>query len=245
MNEAWFLSAALPIGATIGSYASTVALRAGRGEQATLGRSRCDGCGRGLGFLQTIPVLSFLLRRGACETCAAPIARIHLIGEVLGGAAVALAFLVATPWRAGLLSVLGLALLSSALIDARTRRLPDLLTVLIAAAGATLAWTRAPTDLALGVVAAIAAFGLLQFVRLAFRALRGHDGMGFGDVKLIVALCLWLGPAMAWAIVIAGLVGLAAIAVIRPRDRRAPFGPAIALGAWSVGLLLEAGVWPA
>lgn len=245
MMTALFLSAGLPIGAVVGSYASTAALRAGRGEQAIAGRSRCDGCQRPLGFSQTLPILSFLLRRGACPACAAPIARIHLVGEVLGVGVVALSFLAAAPARAALLSVLGLALLGSALIDAKTRRLPDVLTALVALVGAILAWTRSPFDLALGVAAAAVAFGLLQVVRLAFRARRGHDGMGLGDVKLIVALCLWVGPAMAWAIVGAGVVGLAAMAVIRPRDGHMPFGPAIALGVWSVGLYLEAGLWPA
>lgn len=245
MMTAMLLSAGLPIGAVVGSYASTVALRAGRGEQAMAGRSRCDGCQRPLGFSQTLPILSFLLRRGACSACAAPIARIHLVGEILGVAVVALSFLVATPARAALLGVLGLVLLGSALIDAKTRRLPDALTALAAIVGAILAWTRSPFDLVLGVASAAVAFGLLQAVRLAFRARRGHDGMGFGDVKMIAALCLWLGPAITWAVVVAGVVGLAAMAVVRPRDGRMPFGPAIALGAWTVGLGLEAGLWPA
>jgi len=245
MTTMLLLSAGLPIGAVVGSYASTAALRAGRGEQAWVGRSRCDGCQRVLGFSETLPVLSFLLRGGACRACAAPIDRIHPVGEILGVAVVALAFLAAAPMRAALLSVIGLVLLGSALIDARTRRLPDVLTGATAIAGAILAWTRSPFDLALGLIAAVVAFGLLQVVRLAFRARRGHDGLGFGDVKLIAALCLWLGPAMAWAVVAAGLIGLAAMAVVRPHDGRMPFGPAIALGAWSVGLCLEAGLWPA
>jgi len=198
-----------------------------------------------LGFSETIPIASFLLRSGACRACAAPIARIHLIGEILGVAVVALAFLAAPPMRAALLGVMGLALLGSALVDAETRRLPDVLTALAALVGAILAWTRSPFDLALGAVVAVVAFGLLQAVRLAFRTRRGHDGLGFGDVKLIAALCLWLGPAMAWAVVAASLLGLAAMTLIRPRDGRMPFGPAIALGAWSVGLCLEAGLWPA
>lgn len=242
--EALFLSAGLPVGAVIGSYASTVALRAGRGEQAIAGRSRCDGCGRMLGFSETVPILSFLSCRGICSACATPIARIHLLGEILGVAVVALAFLAAAPPRALLLGALGLTLLASALIDAKTRQLPDALTVLTAIVGAILAWTRSPFDLVAGGLAAIVAFGLLLAVRRVFRARRGHDGLGFGDVKLIAALCLWLGPAAAWAIVVAGVVGLAAMAIVRPHDGRMPFGPAIALGAWSVGLCLEAGLWP-
>jgi len=244
MMEALFLYAGLPVGAVIGSYASTAALRAGRGEQAVVGRSRCDGCGRTLGFSETVPILSFLSCRGMCSACAAPIARIHLLGEILGVAAVALAFLAAAPPRALLLSVLGLTLLASALIDAKTRQLPDALTALTAIVGAILAWTRSPFNLAVGGLAAAVGFGLMQVVRLAFRARRGRDGLGFGDVKLIAALCLWLGPATAWAMVLSGLVGLAAMAVVRPHDGRMPFGPAIALGAWSVGLCLEAGLWP-
>ena len=70
---------------------------------------------------------------------------------------------------------MGLALLGSALVDAETRRLPDVLTALAALVGAILAWTRSPFDLALGAVVAVVAFGLLQAVRLAFRTRRGHE----------------------------------------------------------------------
>ncbi|MBW8892033.1 MAG: prepilin peptidase [Burkholderiales bacterium] len=155
-----------------------------------------------------------------------------------------MAFAAAPPQRAAVLGVLGLSLLAAALIDAKTLKLPDVLIVMIGVAGAILAASRSMTQLAQGVIVAIFAFALLQGVRWAFRVRRGHDGLGFGDVLLIAALGLWLGAATAWAVALAGAIGLLGIAIVRPAGRRVAFGPSIALGAWTVGLLMEAGIWP-
>lgn len=244
MMTPWLLLAGLPIGAVVGSYASTAALRAGRGEQAVVGRSRCDSCDRTLGFRQTLPILSFVARRGVCGACSAPIPSIHLVGEVAGLAVAGMAFAAAPPLRAMLLGALGLLLLAAALIDAKTLKLPDVLIVMIGVACAILSASRSMAQLVQGVIVAVLAFALLQGVRWVFRARRGHDGLGFGDVLLIAALGLWLGAATAWAVALAGAIGLLGIAIARPRGRQVAFGPSIALGAWTVGLLLEAGIWP-
>ncbi|MBS0297130.1 MAG: prepilin peptidase [Proteobacteria bacterium] len=221
-----------------------MAVRAVRGEHALMGRSQCDGCGTALSFAQTVPVISYLAHGGSCSVCGGKIDPTHVIGE-LGGGAVGLCAMAAAPWpRMALLGALGLTLLGSALIDARTRRLPDILTLLIAACGAGLSVLKGQGVLLEGLVAAAVAFLLAEGVRRGFLWLNRSPGLGFGDVKLIAALALWLGAATPWMVVAAALIGLVGFLFVRTADGRLPFGPSLALGAWIIGLAREAGLWP-
>jgi leader peptidase (prepilin peptidase)/N-methyltransferase len=236
--------AGAPLGACLGSFVSTAALRAASGEQFLRGRSHCDSCQMALPLSRTVPILSFAVLGGHCERCGEKIDRAHLVGEVAGALIVATAFAAAEPARAALLAVLGLGLLAAAIFDAKTQRLLDGLTLSIAAVGVTLAAESSWMRLAVGACAAIAAFALLETLRRGFIVLRGRQGLGFGDVKLIAALAFWLGAATPWMVGGAAIVGLGVAAVARPGDGRIPFGPPIAVSAWIAGLAAEAGLWP-
>lgn len=232
------------IGLCLGSFAATAAVRMARREQALFGRSHCDHCGVPLGFLQTAPVLSYVHQRGACAACGGGIDPVHLVGEVSAAVMLTLACLVVPAGRGIAVAALGLILLTSVLVDARTRRLPDGLTLAAALICAVLAASHSMTGLLQGLGVAAAAFAVLQAVRLGFRRWRGQEAMGFGDVKLIAALALWLGLLTPWVVCLAAVLGLAAMAILRPADGRLPFGPAIALAAWTLGLASELNLWP-
>jgi leader peptidase (prepilin peptidase)/N-methyltransferase len=231
-------------GACLGSYAATTAVRLARSEQAVAGRSRCDACGVALGFARSTPVISYISLGGACADCGGRIDPIHLVGEIGAAAVVLAALLIAPPLTAALLAGLGLLLLTAALIDAKTQRLPDGLTLAIAVLAALLAAQRSMTDLAVGAVAAALTFAVFEAIRRGFLASQGKPGLGFGDVKLAAVLALWLGLTMPWAMAAASVLGLIAMAVVRPANGRLSFGPAIALAAFAVGLIREAGAWP-
>ena len=243
-SQALILVAGTFAGACVGSYAATTALRMTRAEQAVAGRSRCDACGVALGFARTAPVISYISLGGACADCGGRIDPIHLAGEVGGAVVVLAALLVAPPLTAALLVALGLLLLTTALVDAKTQRLPDALTAAIAVIGAVLAAQRSATDLAIGVAAAALTFAVFEAIRRGFLATQGKPGLGFGDVKLAAALALWLGLATPWAMAAASVLGLAAMGVVRPANGRLSFGPAIALAAFAIGLIREAWAWP-
>lgn len=129
--------------------------------------------------------------------------------------------------------------------DLETLELPDLWTAAVGLAGAGLSWMRSWGDLVTGLAAAALVFGLLELVRRAFLALRRMPGLGFGDVKLVSALAIWLGLATPWAVALASIFGLLAFVVLRPSEGRLPFGPWLALAAGMIGLVREAGLWPA
>ena len=232
------------IGAVVGSYVTTAAMRA-TGEAAPFGpRSLCDGCRRPLGWGESIPLLSYVGLRGRCRTCAAPISVYHPVGEAIGLVVGLGISLTATDFRAALLAVLASTLLGASVIDARTRILPDLMTGVVAVCAALLAALRGAGDLATGLLAALVSLGLLGGLSLAYQRQRGQVGLGLGDVKLFSALAIWLGLATPWMVLIAAVMGLVVLLVWRPSDRRVPLGPMIAAAGFTIGLLLEAGLWP-
>lgn len=113
-------------GACVGSFIGTWSLRRARGEQALVGRSRCDDCHRRLSWAEMAPVASYLVLGGRCRSCRAPLDRLQLASEV-GGALVppivALACLAMArpPASFGFGSALGLILLAIAINVRRSR----------------------------------------------------------------------------------------------------------------------------
>ncbi len=242
---AWpILALAGGVGLCAGSFVSTAAIRAARGEAFLGGRSHCDACGVTLGFAATAPVVGYVARRGACGVCRGAIDPTHLFGEI-AGAAILTAPLALLAWpQAALVAALGLVLLAASVFDLKTRRLPDRLTAASAALAAALAWTHGSPAVVEGLIAAAVTLLLLQAMRLGYAQWRGETGLGLGDVKLLAGLAIWLGTATPWAMVAASALGLARVAVSPPKDRKLAFGPFIAAGALLVGLWKETPAWP-
>ncbi len=230
-------------GLALGSYATTAGIRLARAENTASGRSHCDSCGVTLSFSRTMPVVSYLWSKGACSTCRAIIDPTHLLGEVLGAAILLFAAALGDPVRGSLLAILGLLLLTLAVVDARTLWLPEVLLGAVSLVGVALAALRSVGNLELGAIAA--AVTLLVTLAVRWMSARGGKapGLGFGDVWLLSALALWLGLATPWLVVAASLLGLVAF-VVPGADRRRPWGPAICAAGWAIGMAGEFGVWP-
>jgi leader peptidase (prepilin peptidase)/N-methyltransferase len=230
-------------GLALGSFTVTAALRTARAAPAFGGRSRCDACGKVLGYAATFPVLSYAVLRGACATCRSRIDPLHPLGELAGAAVIVCALTLAAPGRVLAAAALGLVLLASSTIDARTRKLPDPLTAAAAALACVLAATRTPEALAIGVLWAAGTGATLWLLRRGLTGQQSGPAMGLGDIKLAAALALWLGSATPWMIVAGSFLGLAAHALLRPTDRRLAFGPALAAAGFGAGMLMEHGIW--
>jgi leader peptidase (prepilin peptidase)/N-methyltransferase len=232
------------VGACLGSFAATTGLRLARGEQSMFGRSRCDHCGVGLGYLRTVPVVSFTLARGVCVDCGGRIDAAHLAGEIVGVVIMVAALAIGSLVRSSLIVAMGLTLLASAVADAKTRRLPDSLTLAVAIFGLTLGALHSMETVWVGLATGAIAFVMLEFVRRGFIKLRGKEGLGFGDVKLISALAIWLGFATPWTIIVAALGALIASRFALGNDGKMAFGPAIAVASFTVGVVREVGGAP-
>ena len=199
-------------------------------------RSACPACGKQITALQNIPVVSWLALRGKCAACKAPISARYPIVEVVGGVLAAYAI-----WRFGVTPrgaaacVFLWSLTALTMIDIDTQLLPDDLTLPLMWAGliANLWSLFAPLQDA--VIGAVAGYLSLWTIYWLFKLIRGKEGMGYGDFKLLAALGAWLGWQMLPLIVllssvVGALIGITLI-VIKGRDNNLPmaFGPYLAI----------------
>lgn len=226
-------------GLAVGSFATAVAHRVPRGISIVFVRSECPACGAQIAAYDNVPLFSWLLLWGRARCCGARISPRYPLTELAVGLLFIATVLVYRndPAEAliGLVFVSVLAVVT--LTDLEQRIIPN--KVLIAGAVLCLA-IAVPTDpggLPERAIAAAAAGGIFFLVVLAYPA-----GMGLGDVKLAATMGLFLGRAVAPAILVALLAGsLVGVALIarhgsRARKMAIPFGPFLALGG-IVGLL--------
>lgn len=248
------------LGLAIGSFLNVVAWRVPRGESVVAPPSACPNCGHAIRPYDNVPVLSWLVLRGRCRDCASPISPRYPIVEAITGALFVIVGITMAPailtapnaaavWAAGLelLAFLVLAGFGVALaaIDLDTHRLPDALVYPLAATGVVLLAAAALVGgdggaLVRALIAAVA----LGAVYLAIAVVK-PAGMGMGDVKLAVALGLFLGW-IGWGAVAVGFIAAFALGALvggalilaRRIDRRGgiPFGPWMIAGAW-IGIL--------
>lgn len=202
-------------------------------------RSHCRACGCVVKVMHNIPVVSWILLRGRCADCRAPIpARlpvVELAGALLAVAALALW---GFHWIALAYYVFLMVLLASALIDAETTLLPDQLTLPLLWLGllAAAVFDATPT-LFDAMAGAVTGYLSLWLVYWAFRLATRREGMGYGDFKLMAAIGAWLGwqttPAVILLAAVLGLVYAIARILRRTATRGTPipFGPFLAMAA--------------
>ncbi|HST35343.1 MAG TPA: prepilin peptidase [Allosphingosinicella sp.] len=234
-------------GLIAGSFLATALIRWPRGESAARGRSRCDSCLMPLWIAELVPLLSHALQRGRCRHCGARIDPRHLAVE-LAAATVGLVALAAHPWPLGAVTALfGWWLLLTAMLDLEQQWLPDRLTLPLLPLGLFAAWAGFGPPLLERAIGAAAGWAALFLIASLYRLLRGREGMGGGDPKLLGALGAWVG---AWYLPMillgAGLFGLAALLLMRLRGEavgattRLPLGTLMILAAWPVWLMVAA-----
>lgn len=126
-------------------------------------------------------------------------------------------------------------------IDARYGIIPDSLVLGLAAGGATQTYLVSPGQLLERSGEAVAAFVAVSAFRSAYRLIRGHDGLGFGDVKFVAAGVLWIGIARVPGLILVGVLSaLANLALLKIERRELcgqepiSFGPHLAVALWVI-----------
>lgn len=235
----------------VGSFLGVLIVRLPVGAPVVFARSACPHCGTRLTARDMLPIVGFLLLRGRCRHCGRAIGWFHLAIE-LAAVAVALWAVAALP-GAGPATVwvacgLGWALLTLAWIDGITFLLPDVLTLPLLLLGLLLTFFCEPEALTDRCLAAVVGYLAFQGLAVAYRHLRGQDGLGGGDAKLLAAAGAWCGVAALPFIVLgSALLGLLAALGLALAGRGMtsrtpiPFGPCIALAFWLAWL--HAGTW--
>lgn len=254
------IALAAMFGCMIGSFLNVVAHRLPAmvlaecdGDEApftlSFPASHCPSCETPLGWIENVPLLSWLAQRGRCRHCAAPISWRYPLLEALGALAAALAV-----WRFGvtvdaaLAAGVLLALLALAVIDAETGLLPDRITLPLLWAGLIAAGAGYGPGALQAAAAAAAGYLAFEGLNLACRLMTGRDGMGGGDSKLAAAMGAWLGPfGLAWALLAAfaagALYGLAKKAS-KLSDQSSVEANELPFGPWLAGSAAAFTLWP-
>ncbi len=200
-------------------------------------RSACPQCGHHISALENIPIISYLALRGRCKSCKTPISMRYPLIEALTGTLIG-----AISWKFGYTSItlmawaFALALIALTFIDFDTQLLPDDITLPLLWLGILFNLNTGFTDLKSAVIGAMAGYLVLWSVYWLFKLIRGKEGMGYGDFKLLAAIGAWFGWQLLPAVILlsstlGAIIGIALIVLTkRGKEVPMPFGPFLAIG---------------
>lgn len=201
--------------------------------------SHCPHCRHPLAAWDNIPLVSWLLLRGRCRYCRAPISIQYPLVELLCGIASAVVvWKFGLAWQSAAALVFTWVLVAAAGIDFRTQLLPDSMTLPLMWLGLLLALVPLFVPLREAVIGAAAGYLALWAVYWIFKLATGKEGMGYGDFKLFAAAGAWMGWTVLLPIIIIAALAGAIIGIIllrvRGQDRSVPFafGPFLAIAMW-------------
>lgn len=254
--------AAFVFGACIGSFLNVVVYRLPNDLSIVSPGSHCPACSRPIPAWLNVPILSWIVLRGRCHFCAAPISiRYPLIELVTGLLWLASVRTFGWSWASVAAIVLSSALVAITFIDLDVWEIPDEISLPGIVVGGLLRPVAFGAPWWDGVIAAGVGAGALALLRWTFLRLRGVEGMGLGDVKLIAMIGAFVGlkgllPVLLVSSVAGSTIGLLAMAAgpstgatkdppsdptdpndpddpddWAPPDRAIPFGPFLTLGA--------------
>lgn len=227
----------------VGSFLGSVVVRLPEGRSLVLGRSACPRCAHVLAARDLVPIASWLMQGAHCRYCGGRIALFYPAIEI-GALVVAIWSLMVLPgWMAAAACTFGWMLLALAIIDQRHFLLPDAIVVPLAALGLVVTWHVEPALVPAHLIGLLAGYLGTEAIKRTYRSLRGREGLGHGDAKLLGAIGAWVGwQGLPTVLLYAALAGLLVnfVADWHRRDLRfetaIPFGPALCVGAWLVWL---------
>jgi leader peptidase (prepilin peptidase)/N-methyltransferase len=224
-------------GLMIGSFLNVCIYRLPRRESIVWPASHCTSCHRPLAWFENVPVIGWLALRGRCRTCGSRISAMYPLVEVT--TAVVFAGGVLVYGLSPLLFVrlaFACALIVLFVIDLQHRILPNVITLPGIAAGFAASLFLPPGWLS-SLIGILAGGGILFAIAEAYYRLRGIEGLGMGDVKMLAMIGAVLGwPLMLLTLVFASfagsVIGVGLMASGRGGMQAAlPFGTFLALGA--------------
>jgi leader peptidase (prepilin peptidase)/N-methyltransferase len=228
------------LGPFVGSFMLVPVLRYPGLAGVALGRSACPACASVIAPRDLVPIFGWILLKGRCRDCAAPIAWHYPAVEIAAAEIALWAATAVSGWELWVGSALGWTLLTLSLIDLRCYRLPDFLTVPLVLAGLGVTAWAWPDELSGHLLGAGLGYSALAGIGWLYKALRGRDGLGLGDAKLLAAGGAWLSwEALPGLVLLAAALALAVTAATRlvqgaplSAATRVPFGPYLAVSIW-------------
>lgn len=199
--------------------------------------SRCASCATPVAWRDNVPVVSYLLLGGRCRQCRAGISAVYPVVELVTAAIFLIHVAVfGVTWLALIRIVFACAMLVLFFIDLEHQILPNVITLpgVIAGLAASLV---APPGFALALLGALLGGGVLWAIAEMYIRVRGIEGMGMGDVKMLGMIGAFLGaPLMGLTLVLASFAGaLTGVALMMSGrgdlQRKLPFGTFLAAAA--------------
>ena len=263
-RRVWQSRGVIPLGAflfglVIGSFLNVCILRIPADKSIVLPASSCTKCGKAIAPYDNIPVLSWIFLGGKCRNCKTKISAMYPAVEFLTGLLFLACYFIFGPTVEALKwAVFAALLVVLTITDLRERILPDevnffglgaglLFSLFTKSLDGTSQWLAGrwfdfpPPQMALSfadaALGAVAGSGLLWIVAEGYFRIRGREGMGLGDVKMMAAIGAFLGVKRTLMTVFAGsllgsVIGIFLIAISKKgRDYELPFGTFLGMAA--------------
>lgn len=213
-----------------------------------LPRSHCPACQSQLSTVELIPILGFVMARGKCRSCQIPIPTFYPVVETLGlisGLTAALLF--EGLWATGLALGFFLLLIPLAVIDKRTGYLPDALTLPLATIGLAAGGLNIFVSPEHAIFGWVLGWGSLAVLAGLYRMVRGREGLGGGDAKLLGAGATFTGPA-ALPLILLIAAASALVSVMITQRGQTDGATEIRFGPWLAGAIalvfVVRTIWP-
>jgi len=223
-------------GLIIGSFLNVCIHRLPRGESVVWPASRCPQCKAALKPYDNIPVVGYLMLKGRCRSCGAPISPRYPIVELLTMSVFVAAYLLYPLPLMVQRAAFGCAMIVLFFVDLEHQRLPNEVTVPGIVLGFACSFFMPPGWVS-SLIGILVGGGSLWLVGELWFLIRHEEGMGFGDVKMLAMIGAFLGWQLMLATlfvstILGSIIGLAMIATKRGDLKTAlPFGCFLALGA--------------
>jgi leader peptidase (prepilin peptidase)/N-methyltransferase len=245
-------AAAFLVGACVGSFLNVVIHRLPREESIVSPRSRCPGCGREIRAWENIPIVSFIVLGGKCAGCGGAISWRYPAVELLTATGFVAIFLLDGPGIPLLRDLVFFSLLVPIVfIDIDHRIIPDELSLGGLAAGLLVSFLPGG-DWKGSIAGALLGGGILYATAVLYEKVRGAEGMGGGDIKLLAMIGAFVGWRGTLATIFVGsfLGAVGGILSMRKGGEglktAIPFGPYLCvaallsryLGGWFWGMIL-------
>ncbi|MDQ3168579.1 MAG: prepilin peptidase [Acidobacteriota bacterium] len=231
----WVL--AVLLGLVVGSFLNVVVHRVPRKLSLSAPGSRCGACETPIAWRDNVPVLSYLLLGGRCRHCRAGISAAYPLVEIATMALFLIHFWIFGLTGLGAVRLLfACAMLVLFFIDLELQILPNVITLPGVVAG-IVASVFLPPGLMLSLLGALLGGGVLWAIAEIYVRVRGIEGMGMGDVKMLGMIGAFLGaPLMGLTLVLSSLAGaLVGVGLMLAGrgdlQRRLPFGTFLAAAA--------------
>jgi leader peptidase (prepilin peptidase) / N-methyltransferase len=236
------VSAAL-FGLVIGSFLNVCIYRLPRDLSIVWPASHCTTCDRDLAWYENIPILSYLALRGRCRTCGERISPVYPIIEALTAAVfVATYAAFGVSWLLPIRLLFGCAMIVLLVIDLQHQILPNEITLAGIPLGIA-ASLLAPPGWRDSLIGAAAGGGMLWLMAWGYERLRHHEGLGFGDVKMLAMIGAFLGWQLMLLILVAASVLGSLTALGLMLARRAGWQSKLPLGTFLAGAAIPASLW--